>query len=81
MLTLLVPQYQNLQKILVVHCECSFETREAQKQDWRSEALIDFQRAPCPSNGQSWIISDYDKLIFLDTSYSQKAREQTNLNI
>lgn len=81
MLTLLFLLCQNLQKISTVHCVCSFGTREAQKQDWRSEALTDFLQALYPSSGQSWIISDFLKLFFICASNFQKAREETDLNI
>ena len=52
-LTPLDLQCQNLQKISVARCGCSSVTIEAQKQDLRSEALIDSQQAPSPSNDQS----------------------------
>lgn len=62
-LTPLFPLCQNLQKRSVAHCECSYVTRQAQKQDLRSEALIDSRQAPSPSNGQSWNIINMTKLL------------------
>lgn len=52
-LTLPAPPFQNLQKISVEHCGYNSWTKEAQKQDWRTEELTDSLQAPSPNNGQS----------------------------